>query len=132
MRRRWRYLFLSSLAATICVAWLIIPASISLAIEFETLGLLATVIIAFAGMVTSTRKRWPAACALLGAAPLGYETVKALPDVLSYFQYLSPLLVLTYVAFLAMIVSACHLLFRPLPPVPADVIPPAQLMRDRV
>jgi hypothetical protein len=89
MRNRWRNLFCCSLTALIGVAWLAesFSSSWSMWLNAQILGMIATTGFAFGGVVTATRRRWPAAAALVCAAPMGqalYGALSTLPSVLRY------------------------------------------------
>jgi Na+-transporting NADH:ubiquinone oxidoreductase subunit NqrB len=122
MRSRWRFLFCCSLATLIGVTWLFGGFSASLPL----LGLTATAGVAFAAMVSNTRMRWPAALALVGAAPMGqavYPWLSALPWLrISEVLRLEAILV----ALLGALLGAAYLLIVPPPTVPDDRIPRAR------
>lgn len=138
MRKRWGALFCSSLAALISYLWLTSrlisiyegthghEVGVRGMLDVGVLGLIATVAIAIAGMITRTRKRWPAAVALVGASPVGLAMVKSVPLVL-LAEYLGDSILLAFVATLATLASALYLLFASLPPVPDDLIPTARV-----
>jgi len=127
MVTRWRALFGSALFALCGVAWLARSLDMSLAtwISAQLLGMIAACGFAFGGVVTGTRKRWPAAAALVCASPMG--------QVLSHFSMLPGLIrmvgvpgVVWIVGCLATIAVAIVILVLPPPPIPFDPIPPAR------
>lgn len=138
MRRRWSALFCSSLAALIGYLWLTLRA-ISIyehsrgqeirlldMLDVGVLGLTATVALAVAGMITRTRKRWPAALALVGASPIAFAMARSVL-LLPLVAYLGVSIVLALAGTLATIASALYLLFASLPPAPDDPIPRARI-----
>src|SRR6185295_11684081 len=87
MHTRWRLLFFSALSALIGVAWLAEAFHMSMLrwLNVQLLGMILAAIVSFAALVTNTRRRWPAAVALICAGPMAqglYHALKILPDFL--------------------------------------------------
>jgi hypothetical protein len=128
MRTRWRTLLACSLVSLAGNAWLAesFHTSRESWLNVQILGMIAVAGLAFGGVVTDTRKRWPAAAALVCAAPMGqalYSVIGMLPSVLR----------ITGVAGLAIIggsVSAIcvaiYILVTPPPQIPDERIPRAR------
>ena len=128
MRNRWRKLFCCSLTALIGNAWLAksFHSSWELWLNVQILGMIAATGFAFGGVVTDTRKRWPAAAALVCAAPMGqalYSAITMLPSLLR-FTGVPGLLMIAGSA--SAICIAIYILATPPPPVPVERIPTAR------
>lgn len=128
MRARWRCLFCCSLGTLVGVTWLAsnFQSPPSQWFNLPVLGLILAAGIAFAGMATDTRKRWPAAAALLCAAPMGqgfYQSLSALPLFLRYAEIPG---LLMFGGMIGTIASAGYVLAVPPPPPTDDRIPRAR------
>jgi hypothetical protein len=95
-------------------------------LNVQILGMIAAAGLGFGGVVTATRKRWPAAAALVCAAPMGqalYSAVSMLPAILRF----TGLAGLTMIAGSASAIGiAIYILVVPPPPVPEERIPRAR------
>ena len=133
MRTRWRLLFWCSLGALIGVAWLAQSFQMSLWswMNLQLIGLIAASGFAFGAMVKDTRVRWPAAAALVGAAPMGqdlYHAFFVLPDFVRIAGV--PGLVMIAGSAGTIGVAIYILAVRP-PPLPDERIPHARSARAR-
>jgi hypothetical protein len=126
MRTRWRWLFCSSLAALLGFAWLVDHFELSHWLHLPVLGLVASAGIAFVCMVTNSHKRWPAALALLCAAPMGESLLSSLSRLPRFLVFLGAPGMLTVVGVLGTLASAGYLLAVPPPPSPDEPIPSAR------
>lgn len=131
MRTRWRLLFWCSLGALIGVAWLAKDFHMSLRswANLQLIGMIAACGFAFGAMVKDTRERWPAAAALVCAAPMGqqwYRVFFVLPDVLRFLGLPGLMMIAGSVGTLG--VALYILAVRP-PPAPEDPIPRARSAR---
>ena len=131
MRTRWRLLFWCSLGTLIGVAWLAKSFQMSLWswMNLQLLGMIVASGFAFGAMVKDVRDRWPAAAALVCAAPMGQALYRA-------FFVLPSLVQITGVPGLVMIAGSAGtigvaiyiLAVRP-PPPPDERIPRARSAR---
>lgn len=129
MRTRWRTLFGCALVSLIGIVWLTqrYGWSWSRPIGVDLVGLIGTCGIGFIGAVTQTRKRWPAAVALVCAAPMGTAILSvgtSLPRLILYLGV--PGLFMIGGAAATCSVALYVLLATP-PRPPVDRIPPARL-----
>jgi hypothetical protein len=128
MRTRWRLLFWCSLGTLIGVAWLAKSFEMSLWswVNLQMIGLIVASGFAFGAMVKDMRVRWPAAAALVCAAPMGqglYRVFFMLPS----FVRLTGLPGLVMIAGSAgTIVIAIYILAVRPPPPPDERIPHAR------
>jgi hypothetical protein len=128
MRTRWRNLFCCSLVALIGNAWLAESFHTSWVswLNVQILGMVAATGFGFGGVVTSTRKRWPAAAALVCAAPMGealYSALSAMPSILRFIGVAG----LTMIAgSVGAIVMAIYILVVAPPLIPEERIPRAR------
>ena len=128
MRNRWRNLFCCSLTSLIGVAWLADSFDSSWAnwLNLQILGMIVATGFAFGAVVTDTRKRWPAAAALVCAAPMGqalYSAITTLPSILR-FTGVPGLLMIAGSA--SAICVAIYILVAPPPLLPEPRLPPAR------
>lgn len=110
------------------VAWLTrnFQTPFSYWLDLPVLGLILTAGVAYAGLMTDTRKRWPAAVALLCAAPMGqgfYQSLSTLPQFLRYAELPG---LLMFGGMVGTIASAGYMLVVAPPPLPVDRIPRAR------
>jgi cytochrome bd-type quinol oxidase subunit 2 len=128
MRIRWRTLFCFSLLALLGNVWLNASFHWSLAswVNAPILGLLAAAGVALAAAITDTRKRWPAAVALVCLAPFGqflYHVISELPSILRFLGMPGVLILTGSAGALCM---AIHILVVAPAPAPIDPLPRAR------
>jgi hypothetical protein len=128
VRGRWTLLFYMAVATLVGVAWLARRFDSSLAswINIQMLGMIAASGIAFVAMIRNIRERWPAAVALICAAPMAEMLSRALLDVPWLIQYLGLPGVLMIGGSVATIGVALFILIAKVPPKPSDPIPRAK------
>jgi hypothetical protein len=117
-----------SLAALIGNAWLAerFDSSWVSWLNIQILGMIAAAGLAFGAVVTDTRKRWPAAAALVCLAPMGQAlsgVVVMLPSILRFTGMAG---LLTIGGSVGAICVAIYILVTAPPPVPTDPIPRAR------
>jgi uncharacterized membrane protein len=128
MRTRWRILFGCALVALIGFAWLAqrFGSSWSSWLNGQLAGLIVTCVIGFLGAATQTRKRWPAAVALVCAAPMAWAVLVpgiSLNDLLEYLGAPGALMIGGSAATIAV---ALYVLVATPPPIPVERIPSAR------
>ncbi|HEU4735147.1 MAG TPA: hypothetical protein VFT22_44955 [Kofleriaceae bacterium] len=128
MHTRWRNLFCFSILALLGNAWLDLGYRWTWAswINAPILGLVATAALAITCVVTSTRKRWPAAVALICLAPVGQSLghlLFGLPVIVRFLGMSALLMLAGAMGALAVIL---HILVVPPPPVADPPIPRAR------
>jgi hypothetical protein len=130
MRTRWRNLFCFSLLALLGNLWL--NASFHWSWDSWTnapiLGLVAAAGLAIGAAVTDTRKRWPAAVALVCLAPFGqflYSVISE-SEVSAILRFIGMPGVLIIAGSAGALCIAIHILVVPPPPPPIDPIPRAR------
>jgi hypothetical protein len=95
-------------------------------LNIQILGMIAAAGFGFGGVVTDTRKRWPAAAALVCAAPMGqalYSVVSVLPSILRFTGVAGLSIIAGSVSAICV---AIYILVAPPPPVPDERIPRAR------
>jgi cytochrome bd-type quinol oxidase subunit 2 len=117
-----------SLAALIGNAWLAESFESSWVswLNIQILGMIAATGLAFGAVVTDTRRRWPAAAALVCLAPMGQAllgVVSMLPSILRLTGLAG---LLTIAGSVSAICVAIYILVTPPPPIPTDPIPRAR------
>src|SRR5207249_804045 len=80
--KRWRWLFWSALMSLVGVSWLAKDYGISLWgwMNVQLVGMIGASGFAFFALATRARVKWPAAAALVCAAPMTIEMVRAVKD----------------------------------------------------
>jgi hypothetical protein len=128
MRGRWTLLFYMAIATLVGVAWLarVFGASLASWINLQLAGMIAASIVAFVAMIRNIRERWPAAIALVCAAPMGEMLARAVLDLPWLITYLGLPGVLLIGGSAATIGVAIFILIAKVPPKPSDPIPRAK------
>jgi hypothetical protein len=128
MRGRWTLLFYMAIAALVGVAWLArsFGGSLTSWINLQMLGMIAASVIAFVAMIRNVRERWPAAVALICAAPMAEMLSRALLDVPWLIGYLGLPGILMIGGSVATIAVAIYILIAKVPPKPSEPIPTAR------
>jgi hypothetical protein len=123
-------LFGCALIALVGVAWFAqrLGASWSIWINVQVIGLIATCGIGFLGAATQTRKRWPAALALVCTAPGAQALLASATSLPSLIRYGGVPAALMIGGSSATIIVAAYLLVSVPRPIPVDRIPPARTL----
>jgi hypothetical protein len=128
MRTRWRTLFACALLSLIGVAWLAqrFDASWSSWLNVQLAGQIGACLIGLLGAVTNTRARWPAALALICAAPMAHAMLIAGASIPELIRYTGAAGVLMVGGSCATVAVAIFVLVSAPPPIPVERIPPAR------
>ncbi|MBC7975920.1 MAG: hypothetical protein H7138_13190 [Myxococcales bacterium] len=126
---RWRLLFGCSLVPLIGLTWIgqRLGLSQDVWLAAPTLGLIAACLLGLGGAVTGTRKRWPAAVALLCSAPMVVMLAGMAPRLPRFVGLTGVPGVMCLAGSFATAVAACAIVFLAPPRSPFDRIPPARL-----
>jgi hypothetical protein len=133
VRERWQWLFGSATVSLVGVAWLCarlgLPADVWA--TFGQVGMILCAITALAAALTSYPKKWPAAVALLCAAPTAQNIVLAFPSTMQAIIYFG----MPYLCYVAGAIGAAAaalaiLVMRPpAPPADDDIVARARIVR---
>jgi hypothetical protein len=128
MRIRWRNLFVCSLVALIGNAWLAerLETSWEIWLNIQILGMVAASGIGFGGLVTSTRKRWPAAAALVCTAPMGQALFSSAALLPSFLRSTGLPGLMMIAGSIGSIGVAIYILVVAPPPIPHEPLPRAR------
>ena len=132
MRERWQWLFGCAIVSLVGIAWLLsqlgAPASVWGGVE--RIGMIACAITGLAAAVADYPRKWPAAVALLCAAPTAQNLLFSFPSTMQLMIHLGVSFLL-YVAGAigAVAVSIAVLVMRPPAPPADEVVARARVVR---
>lgn len=129
MKTRWHFLAGSSLAALVGTAWLADRFGMPLLswVSVWLVGLCGSATIATWAAVIDLRARWPAAIALICAAPAGQLLMRELPDAGGILRQLGAPFLMVFLGILGTIGGALAILLGKVPP--RDALAPARARR---
>jgi len=130
VKPRWTTLFYCALSALVGVAWLAQKFEMSLLswLNVQLVGMIGASIVAFFAMIRNVDQKWPAAVALVCAAPMGIATLQFLPNLGGLLQFIGGAGLLFIGGAIATIAVAIGILAMPAPPRREDPLARARVV----